>query len=203
LTLWQAPNDWDWLPIQELVSPQRRQVKPCDIESDARYVGLEHVVAGRGVYAAVPLADAGVRSAKFRFEAGDILYGKLRPNLRKCVVARDAGVCSTDLVPLRPRDSECAPLIALQMRSRGFAAVVGRLVAGANLPRVSLADLMNLSLPMPRLGERERLVELASQLEVAWRVADELESGLAALQEAIEAEALGMSVGAADSSIAS
>jgi len=65
------------------------------------YIGLEHVPTGRFCTLATGVAgDA--QSAKFLFQAGDILYGKLRPYLDKAVLADGAGVCTTELLVLRP-----------------------------------------------------------------------------------------------------
>ena len=40
------------------------------------------------------------RSTKNRFNAGDVLYGKLRPYLNKVVIADKPGFCTTEIVPL-------------------------------------------------------------------------------------------------------
>src|SRR5213592_578703 len=114
-------DDWAAVPLFHLVAPRRNQVQPSSLEPDEPYVGLEHVESATGLYRPATVGSAEVRSAKFRYETGDVLYGKLRPGLRKCVVALERGVCSTDLLPLQPLVPEVGPVIAAQLRSEWFA----------------------------------------------------------------------------------
>lgn len=84
----------------------------CDLVKDSHqpikngtipYVGLEHLAqgfpsfVGRGV-------ESDVKSSKSAFKVGDILFGKLRPYLRKGVQADFDGICSTDILVFRARE---------------------------------------------------------------------------------------------------
>ena len=40
------------------------------------------------------------KSTKNRFQAGDVLYGKLRPYLNKVLIVDQAGYCTTEIVPI-------------------------------------------------------------------------------------------------------
>lgn len=40
------------------------------------------------------------KSTKNRFQAGDVLYGKLRPYLNKVLIAGESGYCTTEILPL-------------------------------------------------------------------------------------------------------
>lgn len=166
---------WTRVPLGELVRAERVSCAPGHIPEGARYVGLEHVAAELGVHRDVPAAGAGIRSAKLRFERGDVLFGKLRPNLRKAAVARCDGVCSTDLLPLRPGDPASAWLLAFQLRTAEFAGAAGALTAGASLPRIAVHDLLSLEVPLPPRRERPRLYELARLMDEARDEADRLD----------------------------
>lgn len=185
---------WTRVGLGTLVHTDRTPCRPEDIPPGALYIGLEHVVSEVGVHRGAPAADAGIRSAKHRFERGDILFGKLRPNLRKVAVARCDGVCSTDLLPLRPIDPASAHLLAFQLRSAGFAEVIGGLIAGASLPRIGVRDLLALEVPMPPVGERPRLYELARLLDEARAEADRLDLHLKELHRIAAPLLLGDSV---------
>lgn len=189
---WALPDGWAWRPIPELLTPVRAQARPDDIHDDWTYVGLEHVTSGTGEYEGVEAGTADLRSNKFMFEPGDVLYGKLRPNLRKAVVAREPGVCSTDLVPLRPVEPEAADLIAMQLRSEPFTAQVMRLIGGANLPRVNLRDLFGLSLPWPPRENEHRLYAVARGV-VSLRLAQRsLATSVDEVDRAATAQVLGL-----------
>ena len=166
---------WPGVRLDRLVRAERTHCRPENIPAGAFYVGLEHVVSEVGVHREVPAAEAGLRSSKYRFERGDVLFGKLRPNLRKAAVARCDGVCSTDLLPLRPGDPAAAWLLAFQLRTAEFAGAVGALTAGASLPRIAVHDLLSLVVPLPPRRERPRLYELARLMDEARDEADRLD----------------------------
>ena len=192
---WELPPGWRWRPIAECLTRVGDQVRPEAIPGGALYLGLEHLRSGTGEYGGIEAGSAGIRSHKLLFRTGDVLYGKLRPNLRKCVVAESPGVCSTDLVPLRPMDPDEAHFLALQLRSEQFTATVVRLVSGANLPRVSVPDLLALSLPTPPESERERLNELARSVVRLRARQRELELSVTAVDRAATASVLGLDEG--------
>ena len=175
---------WAAQRLADLVVPVRQTAQPEHLPPETRYVGLEHVESTTGLYKSVALADVNLRSGKFRFESRDILFGKLRPNLRKVTVATCSGVCSMDLIPLRPLDPSMSYLLAYQLRSPGFTADVIRLVAGQNLPRVGLKDLLSLRIPVPPRDESRALYELATLLDEARSVARELDERVRRLHDA-------------------
>ncbi|NNN10152.1 MAG: N-6 DNA methylase [Acidimicrobiaceae bacterium] len=158
------------LRVSEFVDVIKRSVQPESIGDDDRYVGLEHISSESGLWRSVPAGAAKLRSAKYRFMPGDILYGKLRPNLRKCVVVDTFGVCSTDIIVLRPKEEESAHFIAQQMRSEAFAMRAMQMVGGANLPRIHPRDFLEIQLSIPKsLDEarrRSKVAELTQQLSL-------------------------------------
>ncbi|WP_405215994.1 hypothetical protein [Agrococcus sp. Ld7] len=149
------------VPLHAVVAPVRSGVKPEQMQVQWQYILLEHISQGTGEVVEARVGDYEVKSAKVRFEAGDILYGKLRPQLRKCCVAVEPGACSTDIAPLRPLFDDSAYYLAAVLRSADFTQKVQRLVAGANLPRVNVRELLALEIPWPEevaeLSRRNRL----------------------------------------------
>ncbi len=167
------------VPLGQVVSLARSSVKPTDIDPKRQYVLLEHIVAATGEVSPVLAGESDIRSAKAAFQAGDVLYGKLRPKLRKvCVVAED-GYCSTDILPLRPIHPYSSHYLASILRSERFYLEVERLVAGANLPRVNAKELLKLEVPWLDGDERRNVDELAM-------IASELRSEVAVLGQRIE-----------------
>lgn len=67
-----------------LERPRRQPAEPDSQPPDTRYLGLADVASGQGQVTRRRLADAeDVTSRKQRFVPGDILYGRLRPELNK------------------------------------------------------------------------------------------------------------------------
>ncbi len=97
-----VPKGWRLARLGEVASLRTEQVKPVGYDSQP-YVALEHIVSG-GSFTGYGKASDSV-SYKTTFCKGDTLYGKLRPNLRKVVRAEFDGVCSTEILAVRARDS--------------------------------------------------------------------------------------------------
>jgi type I restriction enzyme M protein len=161
-----------------------------DIDPATPYVGLEHLDAETGAHRWIPAGDAAIRSPKGVFRRGDVLYGRLRPNLRKCAVATVDGVSSADIFVLRPHDPALGPLLALFLRSEPFAAHATEVATGANLPRLAARDLLATPFVLPPDPERSRVVAAAAAADRARRLAADVDAGLAQVESAIAASLL-------------
>ena len=74
------------------------------MKGEVKYVGLDNIESKSGTLVGEVNTDySEIKSAKPRFKKGDILYGKLRPNLNKVYLATFDGVCLTDIFVLRER----------------------------------------------------------------------------------------------------
>jgi hypothetical protein len=126
-----------------------------------RYVGLEHLVSGASSLAGWAPASS-VRSGKFAFRSGDILYGKLRPYLDKAAIADFDGLASTDIIILRPRDTVDSQFLTYTMHSRPVLDHAIATTAGVNHPRTSWSSLSNLEVYAPELTEQRRIARILS-----------------------------------------
>lgn len=90
-----------------------------------------------------------------------MLYGKLRPYLDKAVLADCDGVCTTELIVLRPRADIGSRYLACLVHSPDFIrhAVAG--TTGAHHPRTSWHHIREFELPDFTAGEREAIASLA------------------------------------------
>jgi type I restriction enzyme S subunit len=126
----------DSLSLGDLVERVNDIVKPREFEAATVYVGLEHIPRG-----SLFLSEWGrsefVASAKARFAAGDILFGKLRPYFKKVSIAPCPGVCSTDVFVLRPRRPEQSVLATVVCASDEVINYASAGSHGTRMPRVS------------------------------------------------------------------
>jgi type I restriction enzyme S subunit len=148
------------------------QVDPADRPNEV-YVGLEHVSPGRFVRSGQGRAGD-VQSSKYRFQPGDVLYGKLRPYLDKAVLAEDAGVCTTELLVLRPKRGIDPRFVVGVVHAPDFVrhAVAG--TTGAQHPRTSWSHIADFELPS---FEPDEQVKIATLL---WEVHDAIAANEAA-----------------------
>src|SRR5579884_1979271 len=79
----------------------RDSVSVRDLRESDNYLALEHMPK-RNVWLSEWQKASGVVSDKGRFDRGDVLFGKLRPYFHKVGLALTQGVCSTDILVVRP-----------------------------------------------------------------------------------------------------
>ncbi|AXK84772.1 restriction endonuclease subunit S [Nocardia farcinica] len=124
------------------------------------YLGLEHIEPGGRLLDPHLITAGDVASAKFAFEPGDILYGKLRPYLAKIAIPDFSGVCSTDIIPVRVTDVMDARFLLHYLRQPRLVDWANSRSAGANLPRLSPKVLAALPVPVPPLVEQRRIATI-------------------------------------------
>lgn len=132
----QARSATELRPLSELVEPIRQLVQPKQLAPRTAYVGLEHLPRGSLFLTGWASAD-GLVSAKARFQTGDVLFGKLRPYFKKVSVAPVSGVCSTDILVLRPRQQAQSGLVLAACASDALIDYASAGSQGTRMPRVS------------------------------------------------------------------
>ncbi len=131
---------------------------------DAKYIGLEHLGEGTGRLLGTGNAQT-LTSAKFRFRRGDVLFGKLRPYLRKTWLATFSGICSTDILVLRPSDKIIPEYLHLLVQSDSFAQYAVSSSEGTKMPRTSWSKLAPCSVVLPPLAEQRRIAEILGSMD--------------------------------------
>ena len=167
-----ADSQWRLVKVGEVFKRSTKTVMPGDLKGPLTYVGLENISqdTGRLVGDTVAENPATIKSLKNEFEPGEILYGKLRPNLNKVWLSDRGGICSTDIYVIKPKQDDIVPeLYAYIFRDRQFNDAVVSQVKGAQLPRVNWSAIEGLVIPLPPL-EVQR--ELVAEIEGYQRVMD-------------------------------
>lgn len=154
---------WRTVPLGEIARVDARTIKPDELETEDVYVGLEHIRRDGSVDLTTAAADAGLRSAKNRFDARHILYGKLRPNLGKVACPGTKGVCSTDIYPLLPTEHADRNFLAHYLLTPDVVRFTSARTTGVNLPRISWSSLGKLPVPLPPLSEQRRIASILDE----------------------------------------
>jgi len=156
---------WETTNVSELFTAVSEIIDPQVGSGTVAYIGLENIEADTGVLVGnVNVDKKTIKSAKRTFNKGDILYGKLRPNLNKVWHAEFDGICSTDMIVLRPKNSEVlAKFYTFLLRDKSFNAMVLNGVSGGQLPRVDVHYFLALPLQKISLQEQRQII---AQIEV-------------------------------------
>jgi len=164
---------WPRYSFGEIASLGKKRHDPKKNGNRRRCVELEHIAQVDGRLLDTVHSDA-QQSSKSVFSAGDVLFGKLRPNLRKFIHCSFDGVCSTEIWVLKVNPEICCSdyLFCLVQTDRFIAAACT--TTGSKMPRADwdwVSEQMFRLPPKPEqekisrsLGMMDREIERLSQL---------------------------------------
>ncbi|BAL91928.1 putative restriction-modification system DNA specificity domain [Actinoplanes missouriensis 431] len=131
--------------------------------AQAAYIGLEHMPR-KSVWINSWGSSADVTSQKNRFTHGDVLFGKLRPYFHKVGVAPLDGLCSTDILVVRPLMPEYLPWLLMSLSSDEVIAHATARSDGTRMPRTRWSDLADFEVPWAEPSTVKRFAEIARPL---------------------------------------
>ena len=159
--------EWETVQVKDIFRRSENVVSPHSLNGPATYIGLENIRRDSGELIGDVIAEnpSAIKSLKNTFNAGDILYGRLRPNLNKVFLADRSGFCSTDIMVIKAINDQVMPAFyACIFRSSLFNEIVLRGTTGAQLPRVGWKYFEGIKIPLPPLAIQQAIVsELASE----------------------------------------
>lgn len=167
------------VPLDALVELRLEKVASCK-DPELPYVGLEHLAAGRPKLLGTLPSSASV-SINGVFARDDILFGKLRPNLRKSLRAPFPGYCSTDILVLRARDGIRPDFAGHLFQWEPIFASAAASAAGTKMPRTSWGELKRYPVRQPN-SESEQ-AHIAAMLDTADETIAKTEAVIAKLRQ--------------------
>lgn len=160
-----AAERWQSVRLGDVAAIERVGVDPTVIGPGTLYVGLEDISPGGSAVQGGQVVPGELASTKFRFGPEHVLFGKLRPYLAKIALPDFAGVCSTDILPIRPGPGLDRRYLAHFLRQPEQVAVATSRATGANLPRLSPAALAATEIPLPLLSEQRRIAAILDKAD--------------------------------------
>lgn len=154
---------WEKRTIGDLCIEDRRIIEPeSKLARTLPYLSLENVesVTGRILLDPRQPNSGEGRSTTFFFDQQHILYGKLRPYLNKVALPSFVGRCTTELIPLRPREGISRTFLAALLRKPQVVDAAMQNKTGARMPRASIKHIMRLTVLVPKSFDKQ---EIAAQ----------------------------------------
>ena len=149
--------------ISDLSYVSNEKCNPQDNpEKEYLYLGLEHIESNSGIYSDNFEKGRNILSTKNAFHTNDVLYGKLRPYLNKVVIAKDNGICSTDILVLK---TDIPVILKYALLSEELVKQTSDLMKGVSLPRIGIEDFLNQKIPFPPLSEQQKIVAEIEKIE--------------------------------------
>ena len=160
-----TPDGWYRVHLSDVVDQRTEKVVPAATD-DRPYVALEHLAKGSHVLLGWARAGSAA-SAKTAFRAGDVLFGKLRPYLRKAAPAPFDGLCSTDILPLFGGSTLDAGYLAQLAQWGPLQQHAVATSSGTKMPRTSWAQLGQFAFDLPPLPEQHKIAAILSSVDDA------------------------------------
>ena len=173
----EIPKNWIWCELDAIANyGGNGSVIPKSIPKDGWILDLEDIEKSTSRLLLRSFgADRKTTSNKSSFNSGDVLYGKLRPYLDKVLVADMPGFCTTEIVPIRPKDGLDPNWLRICLKRPEFIKKVTELSYGTKMPRLGTKDAKTSVHPIPPLEEQRRIVERVDQL---FQICDQLEQDI-------------------------
>ena len=160
-----APEGWTSVRLSEVAD--QRTKKSFPIKTDTRpYIALENLAQGRPTLLGWSEARTAF-SAKTVFRRGDVLFGKLRPYLRKAAPAPFDGLCSTDILPLFGRGALNTSYLGQLAQSNPLQRHAVATSSGTKMPRTSWRLLGTFRFSLPPPSEQRKIVSILSSTDEA------------------------------------
>ena len=156
------PESWVWARFSEVIEIAARLVDPLKYQ-DFPHIAPDNIQKGTGklLFCHSVKADE-VKSANHLFSAGQILYSKIRPALRKAVIAPFDGLCSADMYPL---NTKLRPeYILTVLLSNFFTEETLKGDTRVKMPKTNQKSLNVILIPIPPLAEQRRIVDRVNEL---------------------------------------
>jgi type I restriction enzyme S subunit len=154
--------EWQEMPFSEIAERSRQVADPENLAGDTPVVELENLQSGTGRIIGLSTLD-GQTSLKSKFSAGEVLFGKLRPYLRKFARPDFDGVCSSEIWVFRGLNVSNEFLFYL-IQSEQFGQVAC-ISTGSKMPRSDWSAIVEARFEIPHREEQSKISTAFAQLD--------------------------------------
>lgn len=169
------PENWRWMLLGEISSYGDTPVKAStsNVSDDTWILDLEDIKAGGELLTKTRAKEKQFAGEKTIFHSGQVLYSKLRPYLKKVLVADEDGISTPELISfdvfggILPQYIVCCLLDSFTNRA------IDKRSYGIKMPRIDAGFMVNLPVPVPPVSEQHYIIE---RLEAAFSLIDTIEN---------------------------
>jgi len=163
----EIPETWAWCRLGNCsdYAASKEKAKSFDDIQEMWSLDLEDIEKNSGrIVKRLKVSERKIVGEKVVFKKGQVLYSKLRPYLKKILVAPEDGVCSSEIVPFSPFECLNASYLVTVLKSPHVDYTINLVTYGVKMPRVGTDTMLNLLIPIPPLAEQKRIVAKLEQL---------------------------------------
>lgn len=161
--LGEIPEEWEVKKLGDIFNLRNERFNPLE-NKNVRYIALEHIEQCTGRIIEIGNSDK-TTSMKTNFKRGDVLFGKLRPYLRKFWFAEFDGVCATEILPLIIKQNNIPKFGFYIIQQDRFIEYTNQSSFGTKMPRISWNDIKEFSIPVPSILEQQKISLILSSVD--------------------------------------
>lgn len=161
-------DDWEQRNWEETVDISTDMVDP----KTGKYDELFHIgpgniesFSGKILNNVQNVKDSNLISGKFYFKKGDIIYGKINPQLAKYAIAPFEGLASADSYVLNTKNGVVQNYLYTILQTRDFYKYSVSVSARTGMPKINRDELNIYNFLAPSMAEQQKIGELFVQLD--------------------------------------
>lgn len=164
--LFEIPEHWKWIKLGELSSygDTPTKIMPDEADDNTWILELEDIESGGRLIEKKRVSDKDAIGEKTAFKKNQVLYSKLRPYLKKVLVADEDGISTPELIAAEIFGGILPEYIVLCLTNSYVDRVINKRSYGIKMPRVDAGFMVNLPLPIPPLQEQQRIVQIVNSI---------------------------------------
>ena len=157
----EIPKNWKWVRLGDISTYgiKNEKIQPCNMLPEQWLLELEDIEAGGRLLQKTRVKDRTPKGEKVVFSKGNILYSKLRPYLKKVLIAEDDGIATPEIIPFKSYAGTEHGYLKECLISTYFDKAVNQRSFGVKMPRVDTEFMRNMLIPLPPLAEQKRIVK--------------------------------------------
>lgn len=171
---------WEEKKFGDICSYHKEQ----GVYKDMKYLGMEHMESGTGNILGY-MNSNDVLSNSFKFNKGEVLYGRLRPYLRKVYVAEFDGCCSTEVFPIKS-DAVVSEFIKYWFLTDEITNKINASSAGCRMPRGNMNEVKKYPFYYPTKSTQREIVSRLDTLSARVRELEEVQRKTASECDALK-----------------
>ncbi|BDI30539.1 hypothetical protein CCAX7_25900 [Capsulimonas corticalis] len=186
------PKGWEIVRLLDHVDLPSGQVDPRQAPyRDWPLIGPDHIEGGTGRLLQISTAaEQGAISGKYVFQSGDVLYSKIRPNLRKVTLATFDGLCSADMYPMRPRPTMDSYYLLISLLGERFSRFATAVSMRSGFPKINREELAEFMIARPPIQEQQLIGQIARVHDMRIRAEETYRDKLILQKEGLMADLL-------------
>ncbi len=182
-----GPRGWSQSRILDLVTMPSGQVDPRNEPfASMTLVAPDHIESRTGrLLARRSASEQAAISGKYMFAPGDVVYSKIRPYLRKAILAEFEGLSSADMYPLRPSESVSPRFLLALVLGEHFSRFAEIVSMRSGFPKINRSELGEYTAALPPLPEQQLIASILDTVDEVIRKTEEVIAKLQQMKQGL------------------